>query len=100
MQIFQALRLRSQTSMPPAAGGFAPGPLAYSGLGLCPQTPKLPYIATFWIHAWQLCTVYNYLRFLSFCFEQILLDHSIANLMMLTLNERQMLNYFLLQRFI
>ena len=40
MQIFQALRLRPQTPMPPAAGGFACGPPAYSGLGLCPQAPK------------------------------------------------------------
>ena len=73
MQNFQALRA------PP------PDPLASSGWGLYPQTPKTaPAIANFWLRASTLRTIYNHLGFRSFCFEQFFLHRLVANLMMLT----------------
>ena len=33
-----------------------------------------------------LCTIYNQMGFLSFCFEQLFLDRSVANLVMLTVD--------------
>ena len=45
-----------------------------------------------------LCTVYNYMDFCSFCFEQFFLDRSVANLMMLTIDI--CLIVFCLKRFI
>ena len=80
--------------------GFCPQTPSLQRLGLCPRPPKLLFIANFWIHTWQFCYVYNYLRFCSFRFEQFFLDRSVANLMMLTIDECLMLNCFLLQRFI
>ena len=58
-----------------------------------PQQSPLP-IANFWLRAWQLCTVHNYRRFRSFCFEQFFLDGSDANLMMLTADVCRKLNCF------
>ena len=89
MQIFQALEA------PP------PDPCAFGGWRLCPQTPNNSLqwlgapppdpqnchpITNFCLRAWQVCTVYNYMRFCSFCFEQFFLDRSVANLSVLTIN--------------
>ena len=58
----------------------------FKRLGLRPQTPKTaPSIANFWLRASALSTVYNHMRFRSFCFEQFFLHRSIANLVMLTI---------------
>ena len=76
MQNFQAL------------GAPPPDTRASSGWGLRHQTPNSlrwlgdpppdpqtsPPIANFWLRAWQLFTVYNYMLFRSFCFEQFFLD--------------------------
>ena len=65
-KIFERCGLRPQTSVPPAAGGFAPKPPASSGGRLRPQTPigfrrlgapppdspNSPPIANFWLRAW------------------------------------------------
>ena len=65
MQNSQALGLRPQTPVPPAAGGFAPNPPASGGGELRPQTPiglrrlgapppdpqNSPPIANFWLRA-------------------------------------------------
>ena len=40
MQNFRAMGLRPQTTVPPAAGGFAPKPPVSGSWGLHPQTPK------------------------------------------------------------
>ena len=59
MQNFQALRAPPPTPVLPAAGGFAPRPPKQP-----PQLRISSYVpATF-------CTVYNYMGFCSFCFEQ------------------------------
>ena len=47
--------------------------------------------------AWQVCTVYNYTRFWSFCFEHFFLGRSDANPMMLTMDVCLMLKCFCLK---
>ena len=93
MQNFQAL------------GAPPPRTLASGGWGLCPQTPNSlrrlgapppdpqtsPPLQISGYAPAALCTVYNYMDFCSFCFEQFFLDRSVANLMMLTIN-RYVLN--------
>ena len=98
MQNFQAL------------GALPADPRASGGWRLRPQTPNSlrrrtsnPQThspnANFGLRTWQLCTVYNYMRFCSFCFEQFFLDRSVANLMMLIIDIRLMLNCFLFEKF-
>ena len=64
MQNFLALRLRPQTPVPLAAGGFAPKPQSPAAGGFAsrpplasggsaPRPPKQPLIANFWLRAWQ-----------------------------------------------
>ena len=85
MQNFQAQGLNPQTpclrrlgalpqdpQLPPEAGGSASRP------------PHTAPIANFWLRTRQLSTVYNYMHFCSFCFEQFFLDRSVANFMMLS----------------
>ena len=62
MQNFQALGLRPQTPVPPAAGGSAPRP---------PKQPPQLRISSDVPAA--LCTVYCHMDFCSFCFEQFFL---------------------------
>ena len=69
MQNFQALRAPPPGPQPPVAKG---------GLPLDPKSSSP--IANFWIRAWQLFTVYNFMLFCSFCFEQFFLDRSVATL--------------------
>ena len=45
-----------------------------------PDPPNSPPIANFWLCDWQLFTVYNYMLFRGFCFEQFFLDRSVATL--------------------
>ena len=74
--------------------------LNFQALGALPPDPQnIPPIANFWLRAWQLCTVYNYMRFRSFCFEQFFLDRSVSNLMMLTIDVCLMLNCFSCEKF-
>ena len=62
MQNFQRLGLCSQT------------PIASGGWGLRPLTPKtVPPIASFWLRAKQLFTVYNYMLFRSFVLSNLFL---------------------------
>ena len=59
----------------------------FQALGAEPPDPHTqPPIANFWLRIWQLCTVYNYMRFCSFCFEQLFLDRSVTYLMMLSVD--------------
>ena len=88
MQNFQALGLRPQTPVPPAAWGFAPRP---------PKQPPQLRISSYAPAA--LCNVYNYTGVGSFCFEQFFLHRSVANLMMLTVDVCLMLNCFLVEKF-
>ena len=103
MQNFQAL------GTPP------PDPRVSSGWGLCPQTPN-----SLWRLGAQppdpqdspsesrissyapatLRNVYNYTGVGSFCFEQFFLHCSVANLMMLTVDVRLMLNCFLVEKYL
>ena len=46
-----------------------------------------------------ICTIYNHMGFLAFCFEQFFLDRSVANLIMLTIDVCLMLNCFLVEKF-
>ena len=87
MQNFQAL------------GALPPDPRASGGWGLRPQTPTQPPKAKFCLRTRQLCTVYNYLRFCSFCLKQFFLDRLDANLMMLSIDVRLGLNCFLFEKF-
>ena len=56
MQNFRVLGAPPPDPLPPAAGGFTPRPpLASSGWGLRPHTPKTaPAIANFWLRAWSM----------------------------------------------
>ena len=71
-------------------GAPPPDPRASGGWGLCPQTPNSldpqtePSLRISGYASATLCTVYNYMSFRSFCFEQFFLDRAVANLMMLT----------------
>ena len=81
------------------AGGSAPKPPCLQRLGSLPHTPSSPPIAprislppfppapriSDYAPA-ALCTVYNYMDFCSFCFEQFFLDCSVANLIMITID--------------
>ena len=104
MQNFQAPRAppcwgHRQTPVPPAAGGFAPRPpIAFGSLGFCPQAQP-PQLRNFGYAPATLSTVYNYMGFRSFCFEQFFLHRSVANLMMLTIDVCLMLNCFLFEKF-
>ena len=72
----------------------------FQTLGAPPPHPQTQFpIANFWVRTWQLCTVYNYERFCSFCFEQFFLDRSVTNLMMLIIEVCLMLNCFLFENF-
>ena len=82
------------------AGGSPPDPRVSGGWGLCPQTPKtVPPIANSGYTPATLCTIYNHMGFLSFCFERFFLDRSVANLMMLTIDVCLVHNFFLLEKF-
>ena len=81
------------------AGGSTPITRASGGWGLCPQTPKHSPLLQISDYAWQLCTVYNYMRLGSLCFEQFFLDRSVSNLMVLIIDLCLMLNYFLCKKF-
>ena len=72
------------------AGGSAPRPLKQS-----------PPIANSGYAPATLCTIYNHMGFLSFCFERFFLDGSVANLMMLTVDILVCLvrNCFLFEKF-
>ena len=86
----------SSTEAPP------PNSRASGGWGLCPQTPQhtAPSIPNFWQRAYHaLPPVYNHKGFRSFCFEQFFLHHSVANLMMLTVDVCLMPNCFLFEKF-
>ena len=87
-KIFKRLGLRPQTPVPPAAGGLAPRPPKQH-----PQLRISGYVPP------TLCTVYNRMEFRGFCFEQFFLDHSVANLIMLTTDVCLMLNCFLFEKF-
>ena len=68
--------------------------------GSAPNTPKKqPHIANFLLRTSQLCTVFNYMHFCSFCFEQFFLDRSVANLMMLIIDVCLLLNCFVFEKF-
>ena len=89
MQNFQALG--ALPPKPRASGGWGLFPQTPNSLrllrGSAPRPPKQPLKlrisscvpATF-------CTVYNHMGFCSLCFEQFFLHHSVANLMMLTID--------------
>ena len=64
-----------------------------------PDSQTQPPTANFWLRAWQRCTVYNYMRLGSFCFEQFFLDRLVSILMMLIIDLCLMLNCFLLKKF-
>ena len=71
----------------------------FQALGDPPRDPQIqPPIANFWLHTWQLCTVFNHMRFCSF-FEQFFLNRSVANFMMLIINICVMLNCFVFEKF-
>ena len=72
----------------------------FQALGAKPPDPQNSHpIANFWLRTWQLCAVYNYTRFCSFCFEHFFLGRLFANLMMLTVDVSLMLNCFLFEKF-
>ena len=73
-KIFKRGRLRPQTPVPPASGGFAPRP---------PKQP--PQLRIFGYAPATLCSVYNHMGFRSFCFKQFFLHRSVASLMILTI---------------
>ena len=87
-KIFKRWGLRPQAPVPPAAGGFAPRP----------PTQSPPLRISGYASA-TLCTVYNYMSFRSFCFEQFFRDRSVANRMMLAIDICLMLNCFLFEKF-
>ena len=64
-----------------------------------PDPPHTAPITNFWLRTWQLCTVYIYMRFCSFCFEQFFRDRLVANLMMLSINVCLMLDCFFFEKF-
>ena len=70
----------------------------FQALG-APDPHTQPLIANFCRRFRQLCTVYNYMHFCSFCLEQIFFDRSDANLMMLSIDVRLALNCFLFEKF-
>ena len=85
-----------------SAGGSAPKPPCLRRLGALPPDPlnTAPSIANFWQHAYHaLPPVYNHKGFRSFCLEQSFLHHSVANLMMLTVDVCLMPNCFLFEKF-
>ena len=100
MQNFQALGAPPQIPVPSAAGGFASRPpIAFSGWGLRPQTPKAaPQSQISGYAPATLCTVYNCVGVRSFCFEQFFLARSVVNLMMLTIDVCLMPNCFLYEK--
>ena len=64
-----------------AIGAPPPDPRFFRRLGAsCPDPQNSPPIVNFWLRAWQLFTVYNYMLFCSFRFEQFFLDRSVATL--------------------
>ena len=71
----------------------------FQALGDPPPDPQIqPPIANFWLRTWQLCTVFNHMRFCSF-FEQFFLNRSVANFMMLIIDICVMLNCFVFEKF-
>ena len=68
-------------------------------MALPPDPQTQPPIANFWLRTWQLCTVFNYMHFCSFCFEQFFLDRSVANLMMLIIDVCLILHCFVFKNF-
>ena len=80
-----------------AQGAPPPNPCASGGPDPLNTTPS---IANFWQRAYHaLPPVYNHKGFRSFCLKQSFLHHSVANLMMLTVDECLMPNCFLFEKF-
>ena len=83
-----------------SAGSYALRPLCLRRLGASPPDHHThPPIANFWPRTCQLCTICNYTRSCSFCFQQFFLDRSVANLMMLNADVCLMLDGFLVEKF-
>ena len=70
-----------------ALGAPPSDPRASGGWGLCPQTPiTTPQLRISDYALVALCTIYNHMRFLSICFEQVFLHRSVASLIMLAID--------------
>ena len=72
----------------------------FQALAAPPPNPQhKASIANFWLRTWQFCTVFNYMRFCSFCFEQFFLARSVANLTMLIRDVCLKLNCYVFEKF-
>ena len=93
------LFLKKNAKFSSARGSASRPPLASRCRGSTSRPQTRPPIVNLWLRTWQLCTIFNYMRFCSFCFEQFFLHRSVTNLMMLIIDACLMLDCFVFEKF-